>query len=205
MQNNMAWVRISGDREAPGRRLRASLSGIKKEGRLRDLSWIVLSLTLFAGPSARAQAAAEYGGVVSSMGSVGAAIGAAPRIPAVAPVPNGTTFASPAQQKSPATHLSARVGVSNSDANRQALEQAAGEDAGKLLLRSTPTKAAVWIEGKWVGSTPLLLVLAPGAYRVELRGSRMEFTEQRVDLQARETREINIALEQRYPSHVRLR
>ena len=161
-------------------------------------------MALFAGPFARAQAAAEYAGAVSSMGSVGASIGTTQAVlPSTLAAPREATFASPAPQKA-TVHLSVHVGASNEDANRQALEQEAGEDAGKLLLRSTPTKAAVWIEGKRVGSTPLLLVLAPGAYRVELRGSRMEFAGQRVDLQARETRELNVPLEQRYPSHVRL-
>jgi len=202
MQQNRTAVWFTSD--APWRTLRFSLSGARKNGCLGGFSWIVLSLTLLAGPLARAQAAAEYGGAVSSMGSVGASIGTTQAVlPSTLAAPREATFASPAPQKA-TVHLSVHVGASNEDANRQALEQEAGEDAGKLLLRSTPTKAAVWIEGKRVGSTPLLLVLAPGAYRVELRGSRMEFAGQRVDLQARETRELNVPLEQRYPSHVRL-
>ena len=112
----------------------------------------------------------------------------------------------PSDKKSSASaHLTQSSGATVEDANRKELERDAGEDAGKLLLRSEPTSAVVWVEGKRIGSTPILLLLSPGRYRVELRGSRMEYAERRVDLQPRETREIVVPLEQRYPSQVRLR
>jgi hypothetical protein len=167
---------------------------------------------------AAAQAAGEYAGAVSSMGSVG--VGAAQpkvpdKLPAAAPAP--TPAGSPAQASSPAQagsaakpgskfkYLPARSGEPVDAANRKELERQAGRDAGKLLLRSGSAEATAWINGKVVGNTPLLLLLAPGQYRVELRGSRSEFAQGTVDLLPNETRELVMELEQRYPSQVRLR
>jgi hypothetical protein len=152
---------------------------------------------------ALAQAAGEYAGAVSGMSAVGAKAGTVDK--AIIAIPAASQGA--AAQKAPAastTHLSTTTQLAGEDVNRKELEDAAGEDGGKLLLRSKPTKATVWIGGKRVGSTPLLLMLAPGQYRVELRGDRQELAEQKIDLQPRETREVVVTLEPRYPSLVRL-
>lgn len=91
-------------------------------------------------------------------------------------------------------------------ANQRALEQRAGKDAAKLTLKSVPAKASVRIDGKTVGQTPLLLTLAPGAYKVEMEGPRMEFGKQQVELRPQETREVKLLLSRapRYPTHIRL-
>ena len=86
--------------------------------------------------------------------------------------------------------------------NRQALERRAGKDACKLLLRSTPTAAHVYVDGVLVGDSPLLLFVAPGKYRIEMRGRRMDFGEHAVDLLPRETREVVVSLASRYPTWV---
>ncbi|MBF8304916.1 MAG: hypothetical protein HW398_104 [Acidobacteria bacterium] len=101
--------------------------------------------------------------------------------------------------------MPARSGEPLDAANRKELERQAGNDAGKLLIRSSSAEAKAWINGKLVGNTPLLLLLAPGQYKVELRGSRSEFAQGSVDLLPNETREFVMELEQRYPSQVRLR
>jgi PEGA domain-containing protein len=92
------------------------------------------------------------------------------------------------------------------DANRRALEQSAGQNAATLSLKSVPAKAVVRIDGKPVGQTPLLMSLAPGTYKVEMEGPRMEFGKQRLDLNPKETREIELRLSAapRYPSQIRL-
>jgi len=86
--------------------------------------------------------------------------------------------------------------------NRRALEKNAGENASKMLLRSTPSQAQVWIDGKFVGNTPLLLIVAPGKYQVEVRGQRLESATQTVDLLPRETRDIALRMAVRYPTTV---
>ena len=151
------------------------------------------------------QAAGEYGGVVSSMGSVG--VGAAARkVPDKLPSAASAQAGSKAQPVGPQSkYLPAQKRESVEVRNRRELEKDAGEHAAKLLVRSDPSKASVLIDGKLVGNTPLLLILPPRQYKVEMRGSRLEFAQGQVDLLPKETREFELKLEQRYPSQVHLR
>jgi PEGA domain len=105
--------------------------------------------------------------------------------------------------KSP--HLASTSRPSPEITNRQALEQRAGQDAGKLLLRSTPNGGQVWIDGACVGNSPMLLILAPGKYQVEVRGKRLERATRTVDLLPHETREVSLTLAARYPTSVTVR
>ena len=91
-------------------------------------------------------------------------------------------------------------------ANLRVFQRNAGENAARLSLKSAPTKAVVRIDGKPVGETPLLMSLAPGTYRVEMEGPRMEFGKQQLTVGAKETREIDLHLSAapRYPTHIRL-
>lgn len=88
--------------------------------------------------------------------------------------------------------------------NRKDLEARAGKNAAKLMLRSKPSQADVKIDGKPVGKTPLLLVLAPGQYDVVMAGERMDHAEQKVDLLPKETREFLLPLKQLYPTTVEI-
>ena len=56
-------------------------------------------------------------------------------------------------------------GEDDEAANRKALEDQAGKNAAKLMLRSVPDKSSVRINGKPVGKTPLLLIVQPGSLR----------------------------------------
>jgi hypothetical protein len=93
-----------------------------------------------------------------------------------------------------------------SEGNRRELERRAGADAAKLSFKSVPVKAVVRIDGNPVGETPLLMSLAPGTYKVEMEGPRMEFGKQQVTLGTKETREIELHLSAapRYPTHIQL-
>jgi hypothetical protein len=63
------------------------------------------------------------------------------------------------------------VSASTSPAlHRRNLEQCAGRNAGKLLLRFVLSAGQTWIDGVFVGRTPLPLILAPGKYRLEIYG-----------------------------------
>src|SRR3972149_6461741 len=85
-----------------------------------------------------------------------------------------------------------------------AAAEEAGKDAGTLLLRSVPNKARVWVDGKPVGNTPLLLILPPGGYKVEMRGERLEFAQRQGNLLPKEKREVVFPLKLRYPTQVLL-
>src|SRR5579863_10323547 len=138
---------------------------------------------------ARGQAAAEYSGATSA--SATATAGKTVVFPA----------GKPADPKGP-KHLVIPSGPPPEVVNRKALEEHAGQDAGKLLLRSTPSSAQIWVDGAFVGKTPTLLILAPGKYQVEVRGPRQESARQTVALLPRETREIALRMAVSYPTNV---
>jgi len=106
-----------------------------------------------------------------------------------------------AEDKNKSPHLLVATVPRPEFANRRTLEQNAGKHPAKLLIRSTPSAAQVWVNGMVVGTTPLLLMVAPGEYRTELRGQRMEYAERWVDLLPDETRTVTLPLSARYPTH----
>lgn len=114
-----------------------------------------------------------------------------------APAP-GTSAQDPAKPQ----HLAAPLGPPSDLVNRQALEQHAGKNACKLLLRSSPSPAQVFVDGAFVGNSPLELVVAPGKYQIEMRGQRLDSARRQVDLLPRETREVALPLTARYPTRV---
>jgi PEGA domain len=153
----------------------------------------LVMLVCVAASYVRAQAAAEYGGAVATAGA---------RVAATQPLTTASgTFS---QEKPSSVHLIARRAEDPEAANRKALEARAGKDAAKLMLRSQPDKALVRIDGKPVGRTPLLLVLAPGVYKVEMEGLSSELAHQQVQVLPHGSREVLLALEARYPGHVTL-
>jgi len=167
--------------------------------------WLGIMLLAFlvflsARPAA-AQAAVEYGNAVAGAGTT--LIGLTKKIDsAVYPGKKpGSTL--PPDKKSASAPPTGEALVA---ANRRMLEQRAGKHAAKLTLKSVPVKASVRIDGKAVGQTPLLLTLAPGTYKVEMEGPRMEFGKQQVDLRPQETREVELLLSRppRYPTHIQL-
>ena len=141
---------------------------------------------------ARGQAAAEYGGAASVSASTAAAAEKSIMIPA----PSKPVVPKRSQ------HLVIPTGPPPEVVNRNALEQSAGGDASKLLLRSTPSAAQVWVDGAFVGNTPMLLIVAPGKYQVEVRGQRLESAKQTVALLPRETRELVFKMAILYPTNV---
>jgi PEGA domain len=99
-------------------------------------------------------------------------------------------------------HFTASAGSPPDLVNRQDPEQLAGKNACKLLLRSTPSPAQVFVDGAFVGSRPLLLVLATGKYQIEMRGHRQDSVRSILDLLPRETRDVALSLTAPYPTYV---
>jgi len=129
-----------------------------------------------------------------------------PAIPGAAPVQTKSDAsavpATTAQGPAKPQNLAAPSGSPSDLPNRQALEQYAGKNACKLLLHSTPSTARVFVDGAFVGNSPLQLVVAPGKYQIEMRGQRLDSARRVVDLLPRETRDVAISLTERYPTHV---
>ena len=139
----------------------------------------------------RAQSAAESAGASSVASATTASQPNQPK-------PSGSATGEPTKPQ----HVAAPSGPPPEVLNRQALEQHAGKNACKLLLRSTPNAAQVYVDGAFVGESPLLLIVPPGKYQIEMRGRRLEFGERAVDLLPRETREVALSLTSRYPTRV---
>lgn len=114
------------------------------------------------------------------------------------------TTPGPAPQSTSA-HLMARMGPPADEVNRKDFEDNAGENAGKLLLRSAPSGAQIFVNDLLVGRTPLLMVVAPGKYKIEMRGARQESGHSSVGVMPKETQTVVINLSQRYPSTVSVR
>lgn len=102
-------------------------------------------------------------------------------------------------------YVTASDGPTVGEANRKALEARAGAQAGKLLIRSVPSGSRVFVNDNYVGHTPLLLIVAPGKYKIQTLGPREESGEKTVDLGPKETREVALTLTARYPDHVATR
>lgn len=172
--------------------------------------WHAVELSLLlvlASSCVYAQAAAEYGGATS--GIAGSISGS--NLMKKVPVPDmGSNGTQPSVLMSQPTNTSGanpnyifdsmkRGSVAE---NRRDLEQRAGKNAAKLMLRSEPTHADVKIDGRPVGKTPILLVVPAGQYDVVMNGQRMDHAEQKVDLLPSETREFLLPLKQLYPTIV---
>jgi PEGA domain len=166
----------------------------RRNGILVFVTFFAVTALFYSRP-ANAQALAETAGATSVSAGTTAAVA------------KTLNFATSKIEASPAAsqHLQASAGPSPQVVNRRALEEHAGRDASKLLIRSTPPSSQVWIDDKFVGNTPILLILAPGKYRVSFRGSRMESGEQSVDLLPRETRDLALSLSAHYPTKVTFR
>ncbi len=153
---------------------------------------LIFSLLILVGCSAAgAQAVAEAAATSSVSSGASAKAG-------TAILPQKTNLG--AQSTSP--HLVTPSGPPAEVINRQALEKRAGKNACKLLLRSAPTGAQVWIDGAFVGDTPLLLLVSPGKYQIQMKGQRLEYAKQVVSLLPRETQEVALTLAVRYPLRV---
>jgi hypothetical protein len=114
-----------------------------------------------------------------------------------------TTVATPPIEKqSISPHLTAPTGSPTEDVNRQQFEDRAGNDAGKLLLRSTPSGAEIFINDLPVGQTPLLMIVAPGKYKIDMRGQRQEYGHSTVGIMRKETQTVVLRLNQRYPTSI---
>ncbi|MDR3749630.1 MAG: PEGA domain-containing protein [Acidobacteriota bacterium] len=164
-------------------------------------TWIVAIVILVFPRTSAAQTAIEYGHIAT--GSSAGLSGLSNKIdstlspdkkPSYVVVPDKQARVVTAKESNP------------EDSNRLSLEQHAGQDAAKLSLKSVPTKAAVQIDGKPVGQTPLSISLAPGTYRIEMQGPRAESGKQQLNLGPKETRELELPLSAppRYPSQITL-
>ena len=161
---------------------------------MRSWKGSLVLLAIFLAPGcAHAQATASSAGTAASSGPTYTVMGAA------------TSSVARPQTPSKSPHIADSGAPPADEVNRKALEERAGTDGGKLLLRSVPNGAQVFLDGAFVGRTPLLLIVPPGKYKIQMRGQREASSERTVGVAAKETQEIALTLAPRYPEHVSAR
>jgi hypothetical protein len=150
----------------------------------------MMSVLLLAAHCVQAQTMTEPG-ATSSSSSIATQGAKAPSLPMPSP-----------EKQSSSPHLLARNGPPPKDLNRKEFEDNAGEKGGKLLLRSVPSGADIFINGLIVGQTPLLMVIEPGKYKIDMRGTRDDWGHASVGLMPKETQTVVIHLSERYPAGI---
>jgi PEGA domain len=169
----------------------------RASGKLAGL-FVLLAITT---GGLRAQDAAETAAMTAN--SAAAAQSARPPSFAIA-VPSKVTSA-PATASNGRPYLLARNGPPADDVNRKDFEDNAGVNAGKLLLRSKPSGVEIFIDGRLVGRTPLLMVIAPGKYQIDMRGPREESGHTTVGVMPKEMHVVAVTLNQKYPAGITTR
>ncbi len=176
--------------------------------RVMRAGWqVAMMVGLLCGATqARGQAAAEYGSLASSAAAAGARAKAPPpklTFPDGKPGAAGGKGASRGPRST--EPLLVPAGPPAAMVNRRALQERAGSQASRLSLQSAPQGSMVWVDGLFVGTTPLELELAPGAHQVQLDATGMKTHRQGFELGPQEIRELRVQLEPRYATKIVLR
>jgi PEGA domain-containing protein len=145
-------------------------------------SFLLVLFIFVAVSSVQAQGAAEYAGVTSAVATAAAGAKIKAKPPTLPSAKEGPRASAPQPV--------VRSGEAAATANRQALEGRAGPDAARVLLRSMPEQVQVWIDARFVGSTPFELKLAPGHHEILMRAPDMASLRQSIELQGKQTREV---------------
>lgn len=162
----------------------------------------LIGLFLICASAASAQDIAESASMTANSSMAASSI-KLPPFPAAQPLNAAGAATSPQSDGKDSAFMIAPSGPPPEEVNRKDLEENAGPNAGKLFLRSMPERAVIFINGKIVGQTPLLLVVAPGKYKIEMRGARQQLAEQTIGLMPKETQTVALTLKEKYPSTVR--
>jgi hypothetical protein len=178
--------------------------GIGERNLMRDV-WknVLLGVLTVCVPAAHAQMAGESA-VTASSSKMSAQAAKAPTFTFASPAKPSAPLQSSAKQTS-SPHILGRSGPPPDEVNRRKFEENAGETGGKLLLRSVPSGADVFINDLLVGRTPLLIAMAPGPYKIDMRGTRDDSGQASVGVMPKATRTVALELKQRYPTSILIR
>jgi hypothetical protein len=178
-------------------------------GAFARFAWVggAALLALSAARPACAQATAEAAATTSSAGVTTSQVSKSKLLPPGAIITSTAVLTAPQPQSgSPGSpHLIAHDGPPAEETNRKALEEQAGSDAAKLLMRSSPSGAQIFINDSFVGHTPLLMMLAPGKYKIEMRGQRDDTAQRTLGLLPHDTQEVMLKLTGLYPAQISTR
>ena len=151
---------------------------------------------LLALPSiAHGQAAVEYGNLASGTASAIASV--KPTMPG-ANLPGGASGSGTSSR--PAAASSSPEAIAKT--NKQFFQTHSGPNAAQISVHTIPDKAAVWIDGKFVGPAPLDLKLAAGHHQALVRSPNMQQSEQEFELAEKQVLMIGFTLKSAYPSQM---
>jgi|ERR1019366_586894 hypothetical protein len=155
--------------------------------------------TLIGSLAMHGQSAAEYGIMTSNSGAAATA-SAKSTFPKIT-LPGSPSSAAPS---APSSSASAPVVTPEAAAktNRQFFQEHSGPNAAQVSLHSVPDHAQAWIDGKFVGPTPLDLKLAPGHHRTLVRAPNMQDSVREFDVTAKQTQAMDFPLKPGYQSQV---
>lgn len=157
---------------------------------------VVVSVFILTGAIAmHGQAAAEYGMAVGNSAGITTAL--KPPVPNVA-LPETASKAGPGA----AAGVPGGTAETAAKTNRQFFQSHAGADAGQVAVHTVPDHTAAWIDGKFVGPTPLDLKLAPGRHQVLVRAPNMHEVVRDFDLNAKQTQSIDLPMKSSYQNQV---
>jgi hypothetical protein len=157
---------------------------------------VVLSVFISTGAVAmHGQAAAEYGMAVGNSAGITTAL--KPPVPNVG-LPETASKAGPGA----AAGVPGGTAESAANTNRQFFQSHSGPDAGQVAVHTVPDHAAAWIDGKFMGPTPLDLKLAPGHHQVLVRAPNMNEVVRNFDLNAKQTQSIDLPMKSSYQNQV---
>ena len=141
------------------------------------------------------QAAAEYGLAMGNSAGITTAL--KPPVPNLG-LPETTSNAGPGA----AAGVPGGTAESAAKTNRQFFQSHSGPDAAQIAVHTVPDNAQAWIDGKFVGPTPLDLKLAPGHHQVLVRAPNMHEAVREFDLAAKQTQSIDLPLKSSYQNQV---
>ena len=165
---------------------------------LRHCAFLFVPIFFAASVAVHGQAAAEYG--LATGNSAGMTSILRP------PVPNMGLPESTSNPGSGTASSSAGVPGGTADAaaktNRQFFQSHSGPDPAQIAVHTVPDHAQAWIDGKFVGPTPLDLKLAPGHHQVLVRAPNMHESVREFDLSAKQSQSIDLPLKSSYQNQV---
>ena len=160
---------------------------------------VVLFVLIFAGAVAmHGQAVAEYGAATGiSAGVTGAVKPPVPNLGLPETTPNAGSGAALNSPGVPGGNAE-----SAAQTNRQFFQSHSGPNAAQVAVHTVPDHAQAWIDGKFVGPTPLDLKLAPGHHQVVVRAPNMQEAVRDFDLTAKQTQSIDLPMKSSYQNQV---
>jgi PEGA domain len=164
---------------------------------------VCLGVAAVCAGTIHAQGAVEYGAITSGTSSMAASIsGVRPRFPTSILPDSGNS--NPQPNNIPSAKIAIFDFEVEADVNRMYFLTHAGTTPAVLSVHGVPDRAQVWIDGKFVGSTPLQLKVSRAKHQLLVRAANREDHAEGIDLSAMHTRSIEVSLKPIYKNEIYL-